>query len=285
MSAPAALNLVVPARAENVSVIRQALAGLAEALEMDSAALADLKTAVTEACMNVVVHAYPDEEGPLEVSATPDAEVLTVRVSDRGRGIQPRPSDPDDTSLRLGLSLIASLSGAFSISGGHERGTQVEIQMSLTDNGDGPGAASSEAASTSPAAPAASGTEMKIAVGAMVRPVLARVIAILAARADFSIDRLSDAVLIGDAVSAHAASDLDHDSVRIHIEDLDGSLEVRVGPLPAGAAERMLRDMEIPGIGASLERLVDETRVEELDGAAGEQLLLLIRKASRGAIT
>jgi anti-sigma regulatory factor (Ser/Thr protein kinase) len=265
-----ALRLVVPASAENVSVIRQALAGLAEALEMDSGALADLKTAVTEACMNVVVHAYPDGEGPLEVTAVPDEKTLTVRVIDRGAGIQPRPPDPDDTSLRLGLALIASLSSAFSISGGHERGTEVQIEMRIGANGDG------AAASDHPVPAVAAGTELSIASGAMVRPVLARVIAILAARADFSIDRLSDAVLIGDAVSAHAASDPAQAPVGIRIEDADGSLNVSVGPLPPGAAQRMLENMEIPGIGASLAQLVDETRVEVAEDGSGERLVLCI---------
>ena len=39
-------------------LIRHALAGLAEALEMEPTEIADLKTVVTEACMNVVLHAY-----------------------------------------------------------------------------------------------------------------------------------------------------------------------------------------------------------------------------------
>ena len=58
MEAEARVEFSLPARAENVPLVRHALAGLAEALEMDPAEVADLKTVVTEACMNVVVHAY-----------------------------------------------------------------------------------------------------------------------------------------------------------------------------------------------------------------------------------
>ena len=57
---PKGLQMTLPARAENVAVVRHALAGLAEQIGMDEAGLADLKTVVTEACMNVVVHAYSD---------------------------------------------------------------------------------------------------------------------------------------------------------------------------------------------------------------------------------
>ena len=53
-----------------MAVVRHALAGLADRIGMDEPGIADLKTVVTEACMNVVVHAYPaSEPGLLEVEA------------------------------------------------------------------------------------------------------------------------------------------------------------------------------------------------------------------------
>src|SRR3954451_18248175 len=73
------LQMSLPARAENVAVVRHALAGLAERIGMEEAGVADLKTVVTEACMNVVVHAYPaDEAGLLEVDAVQELNGLTV---------------------------------------------------------------------------------------------------------------------------------------------------------------------------------------------------------------
>ena len=51
---PPGLRLTLPAEAENVTLVRHALAGLAESLGMGENAIADLKTVVTEACMNVV---------------------------------------------------------------------------------------------------------------------------------------------------------------------------------------------------------------------------------------
>ena len=44
-----------------------ALAGMADALDFEAAVLADMKMAVTEACTNVVVHAYESDSGVLEV--------------------------------------------------------------------------------------------------------------------------------------------------------------------------------------------------------------------------
>src|SRR5215210_3350378 len=86
------LELKLPARAENVAVVRHAFGGFAEALTVDEQTLADIKLAVTEACTNVVIHAYErDALGDLEVDATIDDQLLTVVIRDNGRGIVPRP--------------------------------------------------------------------------------------------------------------------------------------------------------------------------------------------------
>ena len=69
MSASPDLVLSLPARAENVAVVRHAFGGLGEALSMPEQLLSDIKLAVTEACTNVVIHAYADAEGPMEIRA------------------------------------------------------------------------------------------------------------------------------------------------------------------------------------------------------------------------
>ena len=90
MSPAADVRLTMPARPEGVAVVRQALAGMADALDFDEAVLADMKMAVSEACTNVVVHAYQDSEGTLEVEMSADETGLTIRVRDHGSGIQPQ---------------------------------------------------------------------------------------------------------------------------------------------------------------------------------------------------
>ena len=127
--------MLLPAKAENVAVVRHALAGLAEEIGMDEPGIADLKTVVTEACMNVVVHAYAGEAGPLTVEANPDADGLTVVVRDRGPGHQAAGRRRCADSLRLGLSLIAALSSSFAISGGLDRGTEVTMRVPLRGGG------------------------------------------------------------------------------------------------------------------------------------------------------
>src|SRR5687767_13364501 len=120
------LRLTVLSRAENVAVVRHAVAGLAEALEMDHAAIDDLKIIVTEACMNVVAHAYEEDVGPLEVGAAKRGDALVITIADHGGGFRPRAED-DRESLRLGLPLIAALASRFEISGGPGHGTRVTM--------------------------------------------------------------------------------------------------------------------------------------------------------------
>ena len=105
-AADCALRLAMPARPENVPVIRHALTGVANALHLDERTVENLRLAVTEACTNVVRHAYGGGEGPIEVRVSSRTGDVTVEIRDHGRGIQPT-KNPD--SLGIGLPLIAGV--------------------------------------------------------------------------------------------------------------------------------------------------------------------------------
>jgi serine/threonine-protein kinase RsbW len=124
------VQLTLPARAENVAVVRHALGGLGEALELDPQTLSDVKLAVTEACTNVVVHAYGASEGPMEIAATVDHDVLRVTVRDEGLGIVPRPDSP---GLGLGLPLIATLTESLELGKSDDDRTEVAMVFRLAD--------------------------------------------------------------------------------------------------------------------------------------------------------
>jgi serine/threonine-protein kinase RsbW len=129
------VRMTMPARPEGVGVVRQALAGLADALAIEAPVLADMKMAVTEACTNVVVHAYEEADGLLEVEMLADAETLTIVVRDHGTGIQPRPARSEPAALGLGLPLIAALSDSFELRGGTGEGTEVRMTFEYDRDG------------------------------------------------------------------------------------------------------------------------------------------------------
>ena len=131
------VRLTMPARPEGVAVVRQALAGMADALDFDAAVLADMKMAVSEACTNVVVHAYDVGDGLLEVDMTADDAGLTIRVRDRGKGIQPQINRAREVpALGLGLPLIAALSDAYEVQGSSGEGTEVRMTFTYARESD-----------------------------------------------------------------------------------------------------------------------------------------------------
>jgi serine/threonine-protein kinase RsbW len=124
-------ELTLPARAENVAVVRHAFGGLGDAIEVDGQRLSDIKLAVSEACTNVVVHAYGEDEGPMQVEANLDHnDELVVVVRDEGRGITPRTDSP---GLGLGLPLIASLTESLELGRDPEHRTEVRMTFRLQE--------------------------------------------------------------------------------------------------------------------------------------------------------
>ncbi len=126
------MELSLPARAENIPLVRHVFGAFGEAFAVDEQLLSDVRLAVTEACANVVVHAYAGRPpGPLEVLATRLGDELTVVVRDEGPGIGPRPGSP---GLGLGLPLIASL--AESVQLGRDEHQRTEVRMTFSLSGD-----------------------------------------------------------------------------------------------------------------------------------------------------
>ena len=121
-------ELSVPAIAENVALVRHAFGGLGEALELPDSLIADIKLAVTEACTNVVVHAYPDGDGQLDVVADVDGDELMIIVADDGLGLKPRLDSP---GLGLGLPMIATLAHSLELDTETDERTQVRFTFDL----------------------------------------------------------------------------------------------------------------------------------------------------------
>lgn len=270
MEADTSVEFVLPARVENVALVRHALSGLAEVYGMDAEVIADLKTVVTEACSNVVTHAYePDEIGELRVVAGVDGEQVVVTVIDSGRGIRPL-ADVEGRSLRLGLPLIAALTDGLELGTSPGSGTTVTMRMRIAASSNGHGV-ERDRGETPP-------TQIDIATGRELSPVLSRVISMFATRADLTVDRLADVVLLSDAISAGGAEGFPDGTARLQIAEEDGAFEVRFGPLAEGGARRLVGGMRIPELGASLETLAEEVRIDEDDG--GEFLVIRIGTAA-----
>src|SRR4051794_24102170 len=96
------------ARAETLGALRQWIGEVCGVASVDEPLATDVKLAVSEACANVVMHAYVGgETGAIEIEAEPEGNLLRIVVRDHGHGITPRPDSP---GAGFGLPLIAALS-------------------------------------------------------------------------------------------------------------------------------------------------------------------------------
>lgn len=113
----------LPATAEHVPHVRTQVLAFADAHYPDAARdRQDIALAVTEACANTVVHAYPDEPGEFTVTARIHDRHLIVQVSDDGIGLH---HNGATGGLGLGVPLMHALADTHITTNG--RGTTTEL--------------------------------------------------------------------------------------------------------------------------------------------------------------
>jgi serine/threonine-protein kinase RsbW len=248
------VHLSLPNNADNVLLVRQALNGVAAVLTLDAIETNDVNTAVTEACNNVVMHAYDGEDGPLDVDVYALPGALTVVVRDRGGGLSSHELEHDDELERehahtgMGIPVMQALARRVEFAEPRDGGTEVrmefdaptepsfacvprttELTQSTAPSDDEGQACATAADSWLP------GTiELRLAPNAIARAVLPRVLSVLAARAYFSTDRIADVQVVADMLAANAGESVSGNRLDVGVKIAPRNLELRVGP-PRGA--------------------------------------------------
>jgi serine/threonine-protein kinase RsbW len=128
---PSPVRLSLPAQARNVAVVRRALEAIAEEHALPRRLIEDMRLAVTEACTNVVRHAYDDDDGEnanaMRLDFLPSEHGMHVIVEDRGRGLGP---SPDARGPGFGLPLIVALTSRLEVShGAGDRGSRLAMSF------------------------------------------------------------------------------------------------------------------------------------------------------------
>lgn len=256
------VRLTLSNKPENVLLVREMLTGVAEMVNLDGSDLNDIRTAVTEACNNVVLHAYQGDEGPLEVEVYGGAQsALEVVVRDRGTGIRPRIRGAQETALGIGLSVIQALVRRVEFRDPTGGGTEVRMEF----------AAPSTHALRTPsngrqehgdiaAAELSTTTGLTIVPAALAGTVLPRVLTVLAARAHFSTDRISDAQMLADTLVANVRDSIRDHPLAVSVSVQARKLELHIGPLRAGSAQ-LIVESAVDGLGPVIERLADDHQV------------------------
>lgn len=82
------MKLELISKSNNEAFARITVAAFASQLDPTIEELADIKTAVSEAVTNCIIHGYEDREGIIKIVARIFANTLEVEISDNGKGIE-----------------------------------------------------------------------------------------------------------------------------------------------------------------------------------------------------
>jgi serine/threonine-protein kinase RsbW len=118
LSGAQSVELRLDARAENLALTRLALAGIAANARASREIVSDLKLAVTEACTNVIQHAYGSAAGSGEIVVryTVEPGMLSIEVEDTGSGFDVDASAATDRNGGgNGLLIIRALTDELSV--------------------------------------------------------------------------------------------------------------------------------------------------------------------------
>ena len=133
------MELIFDSRSSNESFARVTVAAFMTSLNPTVEEVSDVKTAVSEAVTNAIVHAYPDSIGQVvvKVRICPD-QVLEVTVRDHGRGIpdvekarQPMFTTGGEERSGMGFTIMESFMDRLVVRSTPGRGTTVVMRKRL----------------------------------------------------------------------------------------------------------------------------------------------------------
>jgi serine/threonine-protein kinase RsbW len=287
---PGCVRLELENRPEHVSVVRAALGGLAEAVDFGPELATNLQTAVSEACNNIVLHAYSGQTGPMAVDINWSVDQVDVVVADKGTGIQ-RVSGAAE-HMGLGLALISALSSQAEFRSPQDGGT--EVRMRFRRDRDASESGIPRDGTWHAGYPGLQGDVILYCQPVSVlRHVLGRLARALASRSHFTVKGAESLFAINDAIASYAewAGD-EHVTVAITAETRRLTFEAgpflydidHDQPLSPQVAESSPRTsdgaVESPAVWRSeLAELVDEISFERDDGHG--RLRVLVRDSGR----
>ena len=129
------IKLEFPSRSVNESYARSAVAAFAAQLDPTLEELGDIRTAVSEAVTNAIVHAYPDDIGIIRMKLRiVDEDKLEITVMDKGRGIpdlrqamEPLFTTGGEERSGMGFTIMESFTDKLKVRSAPGKGTTVTM--------------------------------------------------------------------------------------------------------------------------------------------------------------
>ena len=123
-------------KSANEGFARVAVASFMTQLNPTVEEVADVKTAVSEAVTNAIIHGYENEVHKVSIRCRIDENVFTVEVSDKGKGIEDieeamRPmytTKPEQDRSGMGFAFMEAFMDSLSVESTPGRGTRVVME-------------------------------------------------------------------------------------------------------------------------------------------------------------
>ena len=133
------MKLKFSAKSENEAFARVAVASFCANKIKDIEAISDIKTAVSEAVTNAIVHGYEGKSGEVEINCLLDDENVTIIIIDHGIGIadidkarQPFfTTKPESERSGMGFTVMEGFMDKILVSSSPEQGTKITLIKSI----------------------------------------------------------------------------------------------------------------------------------------------------------
>lgn len=134
------MKLEIPAKSCNESFVRATVAAFAVQLDLSVEEMADIKTAVSEAVTNSIVHGYADMKGVISIVCRIADNAIEIEVSDSGVGIEDidramQPlytSNPDGDRSGMGFTVMQTFMDELEVRSKVGDGTTVVMRKCVT---------------------------------------------------------------------------------------------------------------------------------------------------------
>lgn len=135
------MNLKFLSLSENESFARMAVASFCANLNLTIEQINDIKTAVSEAVTNCIVHGYPQNIGEIEISCKIFEKYIEINVIDKGIGIDNleealKPfytSKPEMERSGMGFTVMEGFMDDMQVTSSKDKGTRVRLIKKLVE--------------------------------------------------------------------------------------------------------------------------------------------------------
>jgi len=132
------IKLEFPARSSNEAFARASVAAFAAQLDPTIDELGDIKTAVSEAVTNAIVHAYPENIGTVWIKLRILEDILEISVKDKGKGIdnvskamEPLFTTGGDDRSGMGFTIMDTFMDKINVTSKPGKGTSVIMRRRI----------------------------------------------------------------------------------------------------------------------------------------------------------